>query len=76
MDVLAENCDLNEMLAADKDGRSLHAVADHLEGVKRDLKKSLDKGLPAKDFAVLDNLRKACDAAESIMRHAWSRVHQ
>ena len=76
MDVLAENCDLNETLAADKDGSSLRAVADHLEGVKRDLKKTMDKGLPAKDFAVLDNLRNACDAANSIMGHAWSRIHR
>jgi hypothetical protein len=76
MDVLAENCDLNEILATDKDGRALRAVTDHLEGVKRDLKKTMDKGLPARDFAVLDNLRNACDAATTIVRHAWSRVHR
>jgi hypothetical protein len=73
MDILTEAFDPGEALASDKEGRVLRALADHLEDEKRNLKKSMDKGVPGGEFAVLDNLGKACDNAQTIVRHAWSR---
>lgn len=73
MNVTAEDFDVSEALAKDKDGHALRAVKDRLEEMKSGLKKSMDKGMPADEFTVANNLHKSCQTAQDLVEQFWSQ---
>ena len=73
MNVLAEDFDVSEALAKDPDGHALRAVKDRLESMKSELKKQMDKGLTNDEFAVANNLHKACQTAQDLVEQFWSQ---
>jgi hypothetical protein len=73
LDLNAQDFDVSAALAHDPDGHALRAVKDRLETMKVSLKRTMDKGLPAHNFSVANNLHKACQTAQDLVKQFWSQ---
>ena len=75
MDVLSPTFDLKHSLDQDNSGRTLAAVRTSLLEGRRALDKSIDQGLPPKDFQAAANLKDTMALAEEIITAYWMSKH-
>ncbi|MDR2892613.1 MAG: hypothetical protein LBV80_05965 [Deltaproteobacteria bacterium] len=73
LDVNAQDFDVSAALARDPDGYALRTIKDRLETMKSGLKRTMDKGLPADQFSVANNLHKSCQTAQDLVEQFWSQ---
>ncbi|MDR2161739.1 MAG: hypothetical protein LBO77_06345 [Desulfovibrio sp.] len=73
MDIMAEKFDLAAALKADEDGSTLRSLKDSLAALQARLRRTMDKGLPQKDFDVANNLHRACIISQDLLEQFWSQ---
>lgn len=76
MDFLSNDFDLDGALAKDTSGAVLKEVREALQNNQNELRRKMDRGLTTEEFKQADALRKACEAASSIVEESWRGFHQ
>ncbi len=67
--------EMQERLRADTDGSERTAIDERLEQLAARLKRRLDAGVPPAEFARLQALHDAAEAARGAVESAWRRYH-
>lgn len=67
--------ELERKLKEDTNGTQRDALLMQLEEQALDVKRKMDAGVPADEFADLNSLYKALEAAARVVAVAWRRLH-
>jgi type III secretion system YseE family protein len=76
MNCFSNDFDLDTELAKDESGASLKEIKNVLQEGLTELRRRMDRGLPAAEFKQAEALRKAFEAAATVLEGVWDGFHR